>query len=101
MSGVTIGGSASPISVVVVGGPIQYYTAYASTNIYVEKVFGACHTITIQNTHASDPVKFSFDGLTLHGDLSGGESITVNVGTSTSIYLKSTGGTATIRIWGW
>jgi hypothetical protein len=91
----------SPRSVIVVGGPIKYYTSYDSTNLYVEKVFGVCHTVTIQNTHATDPIKFSFDGTTTHGDLSGGESITVNIGNATSIYLKSTSGTATIRVWAW
>lgn len=92
----------APQNIVIVGGQIKYYTAYASSNLYVEKVFGGtCHTLTIQNTHASDPVQFSFDNVTLHGDLSGGESITVNVGNAISIFLKSTGGTATIRAWGW
>lgn len=92
----------SPKTVLVVGGPIKYYTAYSSTNAYVEKVFGGtCHTLTIQNTHATDPMQFSFDGTTLHGDLSAGESITVNVGNAVSIYLKSTAGTAVIRVWGW
>ena len=92
----------APQSVLIVGGPIKYYVAYASTNLYVEKVFGGTvHSLTIQNTHASDPVQFSFDGSTLHGDLSAGESITVNVGAATSVYLKSTAGTATIRVWAW
>ncbi len=92
----------SPKTVLIVGGPIKYYTAYSSTNAYVEKVFGGtCHSLTIQNTHASDPIQLSFDGATLHGDLSAGESITVNVGNATSIYLKSTAGTAVIRTWGW
>ena len=87
---------------IIVGGPLKYYTAYASTNLYIEKTFGGdCHSLTIQNTHASDPVQFSFDGVMLHGDLSAGESITVNLGNETSIYLKSTAGTATIRVWGW
>ena len=91
-----------PKTVIIVGGSIKYYVSYSSSNLYEEKVFGGvCHTLTIQNTHASDPVQFSFDGATLHGDLSGGESITVNVGSATSIYLKSTAGTATIRVWGW
>ena len=97
-----MGFESSPRSVIIVGGPIKYYTAYASTNAYVEKVFGGtCHNLTIQNTHATDPVQFSFDNATLHGDLSGGESITINVGNATSIYLKSTAGTATIRVWGY
>jgi len=97
-----MGFAESPRSIIVVGGQIKFYTAYASTNLYVEKVFGGeCHTLTIQNTHASDPVQFSFDGATLHGDLSAGESITINVGSAASIYLKSTGGTAAIRVWGW
>jgi hypothetical protein len=94
--------SEAPKTVLVVGGPIKYYTAYDATNLYVEKAFGGnCHTLTIQNTHASDPAQFSFDSTTLHGELSAGESITINVGNATGIYLKSTGGLATIRVWGY
>ena len=97
-----MGFAESPKPVLVVGGPIKYYTSYDSTTLYVEKTFGGtCHTLTVQNTHASDPVQFSFDNVTLHGDLSAGESITINVGNAVSIYLKSTGGTATIRVWAW
>lgn len=97
-----MGFAESPKSSIVVGGQIKYYTAYSSTNAYVEKVFGGnCNSITIQNTHASDPVQFSFDGTILHGELSGGESIRISVGSSSSVYLKSTGGTAVVRLWGW
>jgi len=92
----------SPQPVIIVGGPIKYYTSYESTGLYVEKVFSnLCHSITIQNTHVSDPIQLSFDGATLHGDLSGGESITIHVGNATGVYLKSTGGLAVIRVWGW
>lgn len=92
----------SPKSVIIVGGPIKYYNTSVPGGAYVEKVFGGtCHSLTIQNIHTTDDAQFSFDGTTLHGDLSAGESITVNVGNATSIYLKSTAGTATIRVWGW
>ena len=98
-----MGFAASPISVIVVGGPIKYYYSDVPGAVYAEVVFGGTmHSLTIQNTHATDTAKFSFDGTTLHGDLSAGESITVNVGNATSIYLKSTpAGTATIRVWAW
>lgn len=102
MGGVAVNGLASPQHTIIVGGEIQYYTSYSTTNLYVEKVFGGqVTTVTIQNTHASDPLQFSFDGVTLHGELSGTESITVNVGSAYSIWLKSTGGSATVRVWGW
>jgi putative lipase involved disintegration of autophagic bodies len=95
------GFAGSPQQVIIVGGPIKYYTGYSSSNLYVQKSFGGeVHNLTIQNTHATDPAQFSFDNSTLHGELSAGESITVNVGQATSIYLKSTAGTAVIRVWG-
>jgi hypothetical protein len=94
--------ASSPTSVIVIGGKISYYTSYATGTIYGEKVFGdQCNSVTIQNTSATDLVSFSFDGVTLHGELSGGESITVNVGNARSIFLKSASGTATVRVWGW
>ena len=87
--------------VVIIGGPIKYYTAYASTNLYVQKSFGGdVNTLTIYNTHATDVAQFSYDGVTLHGDLEGKESITIHTSGSSGIWLKSTGGTATIRVWG-
>jgi hypothetical protein len=99
-----MGFAESPRQMIVIGGPINYYTSYDTSHnaAYEEKVFGGeCHTITIQNTHATDTVQFSFNGATLHGELSAGESITVNVGNASSIYLKSTAATAVVRVWGW
>ena len=87
--------------VVIIGGPIKYYTSYPSTNLYVQKSFGGdVNTLTIYNTHATDVAQFSYDGVTLHGDLEGKESITIHTSGSSSIWLKSTGGTSTIRVWG-
>lgn len=92
----------APKSILVVGGPIKYYLSYDTAGTYEEKAFGGeCHTMTLQNTHASDPVTFSFDGVVTHGELSGGESITVNMGSATSVSIKSTAGNAIVRIWAW
>lgn len=92
----------SPPKVIIAGGPVQYYVSYSTTNLYVEKTFGAqCSSVTVQNTHATDPIQISFDGATLAGDLSGGESIQIHLGGKPSVYLKSTGGTAVARVWAW
>jgi hypothetical protein len=96
-----MGFAESPKHVTIVGGPIKYYTSYGSTNLYVQRLFaGDVNTLTIYNTHATDVAQFSYDGVTLHGDLEGKESITVHTSGSSCIYLKSTDSTATIRIWG-
>jgi hypothetical protein len=86
----------------IIASSTSFYENYNTTNLYVERVFGGgCGSITVSNDHASDPVQLSFDGATLDGELAGQESITLNVKSRTSIFVKSTAGDATARIWGW
>lgn len=84
------------------GGPVNYYTEYTTTNLYVQKSFGGnINVITITNDSTSDTVQVSFNGATLEGDIKYGESMTLNTNTKTSIYIKGTTGGDKVRIWGW
>lgn len=86
----------------IVGGPITFYENYSTTNLYVERVFGGgVGSITVSNDHATDPVQLSYDGATLDGELKSGESLTLNTQSKISIFVKSTAGNATVRLWGW
>ena len=86
----------------IVGGPHKYYTEYTTTNLYVEKAFGGnIHDITITNDSSSDTIQVSFNGATNKGDIKAGESMTYNVKTATSVYIKGTAGGDKVRIWGW
>ena len=88
-------GFASEQHVRLTGGPVTYYTQYDTTNLYVEKAFsGNVNTITVTNDHDTDPVQISYDGASLDGEINPGESISLNVSTKTSVYIKSTGGSA-------
>jgi hypothetical protein len=83
-------------------GPINYYTEATMTNLYVEYSFGGnVNNITITNDSSSDTVQVSYDGTTLEGDLKHGETMTFNVQSKTSVYLKGDAGGDDIRIWGW
>ena len=84
-----------------VGGPITYYTEYSTTNLYVAKTYGSTvRVITITNDHTSDPIQVSFDSATLEGSIRAGETKDFLVSGKPAIYVKSTAGTATCRIWG-
>ena len=86
----------------IAGGPLLYYTEYTTTNLYVQKSFGGqANTITLTNDSSTDPVQCSFDGATLETDLKVGETISLNVGGKTSIYIKATTGGDKVRIWAW
>ena len=83
------------------GGPIDYYLEYTTTNLYVQKAFGGgINSLTVTNDSSTDTVQLSYDGATLEGDLKPGESITLNVATKTSVYIKGTAGGGNVRIWG-
>jgi hypothetical protein len=85
-----------------IGGNPDYYLAYTLTNLYVEKTFGGfLSTITITNDSTVETVSFSYDGATLAGTVKPGESVTVNVDQRSSIYVKGSVGTDSVRLWGW
>ena len=86
----------------IVGGPLQYYLNYTTTNAYVECVFGGnILTITLANDSTTDTVSVSYNGATLKCELSAGESITLHTSGYASIYLRGTAGGGKVRVWGW
>jgi hypothetical protein len=86
----------------IASGPINYYTEATLTNLYVEYLFGGnVNNITITNDSGSDTIQVSYDGAVLEGDLKPGESMTFNVHSKNSVYLKGDAGGDNIRIWGW
>jgi len=86
----------------IAGGPISYNLEGTSTNLYIEKVFGnGMNSISIVNDHATDPIQVSYDGATLAGTIKANEEITLNVRGKSSVYIKSTGGTANYRLFAW
>ena len=86
----------------ITGGAKTYYADYELTNLYVEKPFpGDVNTITITNDSATDTCQVSWNGAVLEGDIKPGESLTYNVSTKTSVYVKGTAGGDKVRIWGW
>ncbi len=86
----------------VVGGKINFYEDYTTTNLYVERVFGGTiSSLTISNDSSSDTVSASFDGATVEAELQAGEALTLNVAGQTSIYIKGATGGDQARLWGW
>lgn len=89
-------------SVRTVGGPASFFENYQTTNLYVERTFGAnINTITVSNDSATDTVYLSYDGATRDGILTAGESITLNTTDLKSIYIQGVAGGGYVRIWGW
>jgi hypothetical protein len=81
-------------------GDYDYYNAYTLTTLYVEQVFGErISTINLTNDSTTDTAQYSFDGATLHGEVSPGQSVRVNVNQKSSIYVKGSAGGDTLRIW--
>jgi len=86
----------------VVGGNVNFYEDYQTTNLYVEKVFGGvAGSLTITNDSLTDVVSLSFDGATLEAELNTGESLTLNVAGRTSVYVKADTGGDQTRLWAW
>ncbi len=86
----------------VVGGDVNFYEDYLTTNLYVERVFGGTiGSLTISNDSDTDVVSASFDGATLEAELSAGESLTLNVAGRTSVRIKADTGGGQARLWGW
>lgn len=83
------------------GGLADYFDKYTTTNLYVERAFGADVTeITVVNDSTTDDVQISFDGATLDGELEPGESVTLSTRTRTSVYIKGSAGGDQVRLWG-
>lgn len=86
----------------VVGRQANFYEEYTTSNLYVERSFGAVvSSITLSNDSATDTITASFDGATVEGELKAGETLTLNVAHETSIYLKGDAGGDNVRVWGW
>jgi len=84
------------------GGPVSFYEEYTTTNLYVERTFGGdIHTITVSNDSTTDDVQLSFNGSALAAELNPSETITLNTKSRTSVYVKGTAGSGTVRLWGW
>lgn len=85
-----------------IGGPINFYEDYTTTNLYVERPLGGLITsITLTNDSATDTISISFDGATAEADLKPGESLTLNTAARSNFYIKGDAGGGTVRIWGW
>ena len=83
---------------------MQYFLKSTCTNAYVQKTFGVTiNHLTVQNKDTAQTVSLSFDGATQAGELSAGESVTMNVTGKSSIYIKSdtSPNDGTFRFWGW
>jgi hypothetical protein len=81
-------------------GDYDYYQAYTLTTLYVEQTFGGnISTINLTNDSTTDTAQYSFDGATLHGEVSPGQSVRVTVDQKASIYVKGSAGGDTLRIW--
>ena len=88
--------------VMTVGGPASFFENYQATNLYVERVFGdSINTITISNDSTTDTISLSYDGATLDGILTAGESVTLNTTDLKSIFIRGAVGGDYVRIWGW
>jgi len=86
----------------VAGGPVSFFEKYETTNLYVEKSFGAgCNSITVSNDSTTDTVRLSFNGAALDGELTPGESVTLNSKSRSSFYVKGVVGGDDVRIWAW
>ena len=85
-----------------VGGPINFYEDYTTTNLYVERPLGGLVTsITLTNDSATDTVSISFDGATAEADLKPGEPLTLNTAARNKFYICGVAGGDSVRIWGW
>uniref|UniRef100_A0A6M3JCT6 Uncharacterized protein n=1 Tax=viral metagenome TaxID=1070528 RepID=A0A6M3JCT6_9ZZZZ len=85
-----------------VGGPASFFEGYTTSNLYVERIFGAnINTITVSNDSTTDTISLSYDGATLDGTLAAGESVTLNTIDLKSIYIRGAAGGGVVRIWGW
>lgn len=81
-------------------GDHDFYEAYTLTNLYVERVFGdRVSTINLTNDSTTDTVQFSWDGATLAGEVSPGQSVRITTNQKPSIYVKGTAGGDDVRIW--
>jgi hypothetical protein len=86
----------------VAGGPVSFYEKYQTTTLYVQKSFGdSVNTITVSNDSTTDTVYLSYDGATVDGDLTTGESVTLNSKGKNSIYISALAGGGYVRIWCW
>jgi hypothetical protein len=91
-----------PAAVKVVGGPASFFDNYQTTTLYVERVFGgSVNTVTVSNDSTTDTIYISFNGATVDGSLTPGESITLNTATLSSVFIRGTAGGGYVRIWGW
>lgn len=93
-----------PKWVEIVGGLLNYYLEYETTNLPVECVLGAnLHTIKLVNDASGDTeiIYAYFDGVTVVAALKPGENTTLNTRSCASVYIRGTAGGSKVRILGW
>lgn len=84
-----------------VGRPTWYYTNATLSANYVQKSFGFdAATILVKNDSDDNAMQFSWDSLTLDGDVMKRESQAFGGKQESSMYIKGTSG-QTCRLWAW
>ena len=82
--------------------PVFYQTVTPATTSYVWYPFGFATkkmiTIVAEKTNTAN-IDFSFDGVTLHGELERGEPINLPEKRATGIYIKGASGSQSFRLW--
>lgn len=82
--------------------PIFYQTVTAVGTTYVYYPFGfptkSMITVVAEKGNTAN-IDFSFDGVTLHGELEKGEPINLPEKRSRGIYIKAASGSQSFRLW--
>lgn len=76
----------------------DYYTIYDATALYVEKEFGFRATKISLFNESDNVLQFSFDGVTLHGEIQSWQSRDVSREGKTSIFVRVDNATGTNNI---
>lgn len=73
--------------------------------VFVDKADGKTNFVSqgviISNDHAGNEIQFSFDGVTVEGDLLAQESMNFFSLRRKVVYLRSAGGGEPYRVWAW
>lgn len=59
------------------------------------------HGVVIANDHGSNEIQFSFDGVTVEGDLLPNESMNFTYMRRKVVYLRGESGSEPYRLWAW
>lgn len=83
------------------GGPSLFYEEYTTTNLYVERTFGAeCIAISVANDSTTDAISLSWNGSTVFGELKAKEVQEYSTKGHSSVYVRGATGGDNVRIWG-